>query len=225
MEPRKELQKFLEDRGGLNPFGGPLYRLVWSNDRLCWRHGEWNDNDEHGILIRTVVEARQVPKYAFLKNRWIVEAWRPAESYGTPEEWQREMTEWKRGVTCSILGEYPSRGDYELLDAVEIVGQCECGKEVKKPCPTCKKQTNYLEPSESYLESVLGLAARAKTRTRMDAGIRARDLDEKTRQKMTDLYYHRLKDEMRAFHGAKHVAGFSGLVTPNDVSSSGLILP
>lgn len=219
MEAPEHLQKFLAERGGRNLYGGPLYRLVWSNDRLCWKYGEWTDHDASGNEIRKVVEARETPKYAFAKNRWILESWHPADYYGTPATWAREMTDWRLGTTCSVLGEYPSRGDYELLDVIEKVGTCECGSDVNKPCPTCHKMTSYIEPTEAYLESILAMLARAKARARMDIGIAVRDIEERDRARMIEYYYHRLKNDFRAFNGTKH-ASLAGLELP-----SGLVVP
>jgi len=50
-----------------------IFRVVWSNDQFERRFGEWNDYDKNDILIRTVTEARYVPKYPFNKDRYVLE--------------------------------------------------------------------------------------------------------------------------------------------------------
>lgn len=52
--------------------GNPIYRLVWSNDMTEKRFGEFSDfyND---VFLRTVTETREVPKYSYIDDRWILE--------------------------------------------------------------------------------------------------------------------------------------------------------
>lgn len=51
----------------------PIFRVVWSNDELETRVGEWNDYDVNKNLIRTVTGGRLVPKYLHKKDRYILE--------------------------------------------------------------------------------------------------------------------------------------------------------
>lgn len=69
-----------------NQYGQPLYRIVWSEDRLQWENGEMRK------------------KYGEGKDRWILEKWCPPEMYGNPNDpcWTEEW-----------LGEFPRQGDYE----------------------------------------------------------------------------------------------------------------
>ncbi len=68
--------------------GEANFRVVWGWNRLAWIGGKFEDRDEHGRLIREVVELRQEPKYPAV-NRWHMEKWMPAETYGSPRNWVR----------------------------------------------------------------------------------------------------------------------------------------
>jgi len=103
--------------GGNNRFGGPNLRVMWSNSRLGWIGGKHEDRDESGNLIREVLTIRRMPKYP-VKNRWIVEQWKPPEFYGSPESWFRKTTEFDEG-NIPQLGPYPYRGDYQLVSTLE----------------------------------------------------------------------------------------------------------
>lgn len=100
----------------LTPQGKPLYRIVWSEDRLQWENGQMRK------------------KYGEGKDRWILEKWCPPEMYGNPNDecWTEEW-----------LGEFPRQCDYEHCftfdqdgvfiplrhDLVELLVRCiEAGK-------------------------------------------------------------------------------------------------
>lgn len=98
--------------GGSNPFGEPNFRVVWGGSRLTWVGGRWTDRDASGNVVREVIETRRVPKYLPV-DRWHIERWMPAESYGSPEQWCEQTTEMEDGIRVAALGPYPARGEYE----------------------------------------------------------------------------------------------------------------
>ncbi|MGB7434710.1 MAG: hypothetical protein WBR26_03260 [Candidatus Acidiferrum sp.] len=102
----------LASAGGLNRYGEANYRVVWGWNRLAWIGGKFEDRDEHGKLLREVVELRQEPKYSEL-NRWHVERWLPPEAYGSPRQWYAQTVESAGGRSVPALGPYPERGEYE----------------------------------------------------------------------------------------------------------------
>lgn len=63
---------------GSNPRGEPLFRLVWSTTQRELRYGTYNEF-YHDLFVRTVTGVREVPKYPFLVDRWVLEMWRPPE--------------------------------------------------------------------------------------------------------------------------------------------------
>lgn len=61
-----EINKYLETCGK-NPYGKPLYRLVWSDDMLELRGNSWQQ------------------KYNYIKERWLLEKWWPPDMYENKE--------------------------------------------------------------------------------------------------------------------------------------------
>ena len=116
--PPSHLQQILTKHGGLNQFGEPNIRLVWSESRLTWTCGEWSDWDGDR-LVRRVVEARLHPKYWYLAPAWVFEKWLPPTFYGTRDDWKAAYEEQASGQTIEALGPYPSRGDYEYVEHIE----------------------------------------------------------------------------------------------------------
>jgi hypothetical protein len=109
----------LEIAGGRNGYGEANYRAVWGWSRLDWIGGKWEDRDAvDGALIREVVELRREPKY-LPHDRWHIERWMPAETYGSPEDWLAQTREFVGGRSVAALGPYPSRGDYEHCFTLE----------------------------------------------------------------------------------------------------------
>ncbi len=74
-----------------------------------------------GALLREVVQMRREPKY-LPHDRWHIERWMPAESYGSPEEWAAQTGEFVGGRSVAALGPYPARGDYEHCFTVQGPG-------------------------------------------------------------------------------------------------------
>jgi hypothetical protein len=106
------IQERIAEAGGSNLYGEANFRVVWGGSRLCWIGGRWVDHNASGNLIRETVELRRVPKY-LPENRWHIERWMPASSYGTPEQWRELTTEIEDGISVASLGPYPARGEYE----------------------------------------------------------------------------------------------------------------
>lgn len=52
--------------------GKPIWRLVWSDEQLEKIKDTFTDY-QGPIYLRTVTEVREVPKYPFIKGRWMLE--------------------------------------------------------------------------------------------------------------------------------------------------------
>jgi len=111
-EAPEEVAQRLSVAGGLNRYGEANCRVVWGWNRLAWIGGKFEDRDEHGNLVREVVELRREPKYAEV-NRWHMERWVPPETYRSPKEWYAQTVESANGKSVPALGPYPERGEYE----------------------------------------------------------------------------------------------------------------
>lgn len=124
-EAPESIQRILETYGGRNPYGEPNFRAVWSESRLDWVCGKWTDTDESGeVVLREVFEARYVPKYWVIKNRWVIERWYAPDC--SPKEWRRRTQppeDFVNEGNLAQLGPYPSRGTYRLACIVQGSGQ------------------------------------------------------------------------------------------------------
>jgi hypothetical protein len=122
--------------GGKNPYGEDRFRLVLAQHCRHLQGGHWHEWDENlsradrggqyieddpgsdGFLVRVsehkptriVTEMRWVKKYPSIEG-WVLEEWRPAHLFGTPEAWAAFKVP---GTELQRLGPYPSEGQYEL---------------------------------------------------------------------------------------------------------------
>lgn len=66
------INKFLEDTFGKTIDGFPIFRLLWTTNITERRHSTFKDFHDD-IFIREVTETREVLKYPFAQNRWVLE--------------------------------------------------------------------------------------------------------------------------------------------------------
>ena len=92
-----EVERALRDFGGMNPFGQPYYRIVWGYQRGFW------------IGNQHFLKYTDRPRH---KERWHLEKWVPAESFGTPRQWYASAMVDVAGQLVNVLGPYPAEGDY-----------------------------------------------------------------------------------------------------------------
>lgn len=76
---RELINSWLRNNRGKNPAGEPNYRVVWSGEMTEKRFGTFRDFSPSGLFIREFRGVREVPKYPYLKERWILERWIPPE--------------------------------------------------------------------------------------------------------------------------------------------------
>lgn len=119
LTPALEVEDACIRAGGLNRFGEPNYRLVWGWRALELRGGEHTDYDEDGYPIRTELRYEWCPRYAPKNNRFHLQVWQPPEFYGSPDDWYESTEAYIRGQRIARLGDYPKRGDYELVATME----------------------------------------------------------------------------------------------------------
>jgi hypothetical protein len=73
-EEHKDLNKFLRESYGKTVTGKTNFRLVWSEDIFEKRLGEFNEF--YGkIFLRTIKGIRELRKYNYIHNRYILEGW------------------------------------------------------------------------------------------------------------------------------------------------------
>ena len=95
-------------RFGSNPYGKPLYRVVFAPTVRHLVGGKWRDGS---------VEYRSRPSYSHIGNEWILERWITAEEYCnmTREAYERRF---RNASGLLTMGPYPSEGVYVMcMDA------------------------------------------------------------------------------------------------------------
>lgn len=92
LKPSSDVEAAVRGEGGLNRFGDPMYRVVWSMGRLAW----WRNHAEQLVMA---------PKYWDKPDRWVIEKWCPPGMY---HPWNEHE-----------MGPFPVRGDYECSFVVE----------------------------------------------------------------------------------------------------------
>lgn len=76
-------KKFL-DRQGKTLADLPIWKLVWSEDAMELRKGEFSEYYGN-LFLRTIRDVRWVRKYSYIKDRWVLERWFPPEVSYNPE--------------------------------------------------------------------------------------------------------------------------------------------
>jgi hypothetical protein len=66
------INKFLKEQYGTTIDGKPLFRLLWTTKVTEHRHSKFNDFYGE-LLIRSVTETREVLKYPYAQDRWVLE--------------------------------------------------------------------------------------------------------------------------------------------------------
>lgn len=211
----------LKTAGGLNRFGEARFRVVWGYDRIVPITGQWEDWEHREIpdlrpfappgsvrkqirLKSKVIETRMVPKY-LPGNCWHLECWRPPEEYGTPESWRQAGLEVYGSQTVDTAGEFPSRGDYELVMCMTVDGTY-----LGQPIPL----------SPGYVTMIVDMIRRSKEDYTMSQRKAAIEQAEARKDvAFTSVTVDRLKDGLRPFLGETFVT------VPNLPKPKKLILP
>ena len=91
---------------GTNPYGEPLYRIVFRDSR---RHLVG------GAFAGEGPAYHWVPKYRHVSAAWILERWHTAFEFTRMSQLQWDTTMVDPVSGWLILGPYPSRGEYDLV--------------------------------------------------------------------------------------------------------------
>jgi hypothetical protein len=165
--------------GGWNRFDEPNLRVVWSNSRLGFVGGKFEERDEEGYLLREVFKLQRMPKYP-VENRWIIEQWVAPEKFGTPETWMAKTKEYGEEGNIPQLGPYPSRGDYQLCCVLETPDR------------------EFLQLSVDVLEDVATGFRLKRAITYMQGLLAEKSAIEKRKQEKIDDDAEWVKNEMRS---------------------------
>lgn len=100
--------------GGVNPYGEPIFKLVWSTDERRIVGGRFPDGFA-GYRVKPGVPGAAC---------WALMVWEPRELQGSPARWERDYRDAETGfLDC---GGYPGNGAYRCLQRfihTEIVRQ------------------------------------------------------------------------------------------------------
>lgn len=78
MESVVDINNRLADKYGLDvSLGNPNYRIVNSRGLTEHRFGTFRDYDDNGNFIREIAEVREVLKYPYYEDAWVLEALQP----------------------------------------------------------------------------------------------------------------------------------------------------
>jgi hypothetical protein len=137
--------------------GRPIYRIVWSEDQLEKRFGEWSDWYGH-ILIRTYKAVKEIKKYWYLKPPcWVLEKLVFMQSHWHLKELMKELIESQNGTyepafTFQNSSKKPLPVDEEIVDNIIY-----CLQNPTKRTPLDWKKVQEIEEKEEikYFEDEL----------------------------------------------------------------------
>src|SRR6266404_6360244 len=133
---------------GVNLFGQAKFRLAFTEDLTELRTGEYNEY--HGnLFLRRKVGTLRVPKYNYLRERWIIEKWFPPEMTINPE-----LPESRQG-DYSIIYAFDCEGVALPLNkrVVEIIMQAQMNVE-KSKLRQLTDSRNRIEEKDKQIEKL-----------------------------------------------------------------------
>jgi hypothetical protein len=136
----RQYQKRITRAGGLNRYGEPNFRLVWSQAETHRAGGVWPHDRYAGY--REVYLANGSP-YPPRQGYWILLEWTPPEQYGSEAAYYFLHRDDTTGL-CN-LGPYPHRGRYQI--AVKLIWTFfDSDRLVIEPWPLTSTVTDRLIP-------------------------------------------------------------------------------
>ncbi len=151
----RDCPKWFQDEltriGGINQYGEPIFKLIWSTDNRAVIGGRWANGF---VGYRTVC---MTPEPC-----WILMVWEGAEVQGSYETWNREYRDESGLLEC---GGYPKYGRYRVLQRflhIEILQQRKeryywtiKGEPRTEVLSTLKTETYRMEPRGLVLDLML----------------------------------------------------------------------
>jgi hypothetical protein len=153
---------------GRNLYGENLYRVIWGPARCYLVGGYWAVENEFAY--------HRQPKYG-RGEKWILEKWLPATTYGTPAAWDRTTLS-PEGFYQ--VGPFPAHGEFESV-AVFSTG----------PGP---RGYVPLEPGTVELQARLCHMGRTLTRWDLRYNIRA---EQESKQKFQDAAFNEMWESLQ----------------------------
>jgi hypothetical protein len=170
-----EFQERIDDRFGLNRFGGPKFKIVWGQTETIKMVKLWGGGYEQRLLCAD-------------KACWNILRWRPPEVYGMPDLYYSTNFDDLSGL-C-IVGPYPYEGRYEVVVPL-------CRKEfsgnrmVVIPFPLC----------HMIIERALPLLVIAEQATDAEKHIALAEQKEREDKAETEEISDRMMDDLPRWYG------------------------
>lgn len=143
--------------GGVNPYGEPIFKLVWSSSQRMVIGGRWEQTGFEGY--------KEVPAISG-QPCWALCVWEPREVQGSPLMWEIDYADDSGYLQC---GGYPKYGRYRLLRKFFhqeiVVGEEQCLRlEGRRVVPSIRRkqelQTYRMEPCGLMLDLMLPMLMR-----------------------------------------------------------------
>jgi len=99
-----EFQDAFTRAGGTNPYGEPIFKIVWAQYETQRTGGYWARDGYLGY--RDFLIGGNEPC-------WMLMMWKPAAAFGSPERWYWHHRD--EATELQELGEYPYSGQYVVL--------------------------------------------------------------------------------------------------------------
>ena len=132
----QEFQDRLTRIFGKNQFGEPLFRIVWGQSEFIRMGDIWRDRfGNERRQYRDVYQCHGTPC-------WVIMRWKQPAQYGSPETYYE--TTWDNFSKMHILGEYPWRGRYEIVQPLYWQELSE-GRLVREIVPMLNPHTGIIE--------------------------------------------------------------------------------
>jgi hypothetical protein len=140
--------------GGVNRYGDPVFKLVWSTTEQMTVGGRWAQTGFVGYKRAPLIHGEPC---------WALLVWEPAEvAGGSPEAWDRDFRDEETGLLQ--CGGYPKYGAYRVLQKFihrEIVQQARerhfmVGPHIRREIVSTQKLQSYrMEPCGLMLDVML----------------------------------------------------------------------
>lgn len=131
-----EFQERLTRIFGKNQFGDPHFIIVWGQSQFIRMGDIWRDRfGNERRHYRDVYQCHGTPC-------WVIMRWKQPTQYGSPETYYQ--TTWDSFSKMHILGEYPWRGRYEIVQPLYRKEVTE-GRLVREIVPMLNPHTGIME--------------------------------------------------------------------------------
>lgn len=177
-----EFQDRLTTMFGVNEFGGPHFKIVWGQSEFHRMGNVWSDkhgNERKGYRERYLCHGMPC---------WVILRWKSPSQYGSPEAFYMNTFDSSSGMY--ILGEYPWRGRYEIMQSLH-----------RKEFKNGKLIIEHFPLSHFLIDTLIPLMLKAQNLTLEEQRAAQKFVKEQEEKKQTEEIAERLMDALPSFYG------------------------